>query len=87
MDDALNPRYNRGGCPGVAETMTDGTRFAIDGLAHLPQQELKGFAQEVSLLFAAANGGSFIAVLRRFVRWCRLTISTCFARRALTGRS
>ncbi len=47
--------------------MTDRTRFVIDGLAHLPQQELKGFAQEVSLLFAAANGGSFIAVLRRFV--------------------
>jgi DNA-binding CsgD family transcriptional regulator len=47
--------------------MPDRTRCAIDGLAHLPQQELKGFAQEVSLLFAATGGGSFIAVLRRFV--------------------
>jgi DNA-binding CsgD family transcriptional regulator len=47
--------------------MPDRTRFAIDGLADLPQQELKGFAEEVALLFAAANGGSFIAVLRRFV--------------------
>ena len=47
--------------------MTDRTRCALDGLAELPQQELKGFAQEVSLLFAAARGGSFIAVLRRFL--------------------
>ncbi len=47
--------------------MTDRTRRASEGLARLPQQELKGFAEEVSLLFAAANGGSFIAVLRRFV--------------------
>jgi len=47
--------------------MPDRTRCTIDGLAHLPQQELKGFAQEVSLLFAATGGGSFIAVLRRFV--------------------
>jgi len=47
--------------------MTDRTRLASDGLADLPSQELKGFAEEVSLLFAAATGGSFIAVLRRFV--------------------
>ena len=47
--------------------MKDRTRFAIDGLAQLPGQELKGFAQEVALLFAAARGDSFIAVLRRFV--------------------
>lgn len=67
MDDALNPRYHRGEFVGVVETMTDRTRCAIDGLARLPQQELKGFAQEVALLFAAASGGSFIAVLRRFV--------------------
>jgi len=67
LDDALKPRYHRGGFPGVFEAMKDRTRLAIDGLAHLPGQELKGFAEEVALLFAAASGGSFIAVLRRFV--------------------
>jgi DNA-binding CsgD family transcriptional regulator len=38
-----------------------------NGLSSLPQHELKVFSQEVSLLYAAARGGSFIGVLRRFL--------------------
>ena len=67
MEDVIKPRYHWGGFPGAVESMPDRTRCAVDGLALLPQQELKDFAREVSLLFAATSGGSFIAVLRRFV--------------------
>jgi DNA-binding CsgD family transcriptional regulator len=51
----------------ASDAMPDKTSFHANGLSSLPQQELRGFAEEVSLLFAAARGGSFIGVLRRFL--------------------
>ena len=52
----------------MCSEMNSGSAQSVNhALACQPRQALKGFAQDVALLFAATEGASFISVLRRFL--------------------